>query len=214
MHSLDSVSAVADTAGNKPSRTSSSSRRRGKDPSKVKATPPPVSPKDVWVEFVDMCNSDAFQGQSKKNTENRNKVKVPCTTGRTSMAVVRHNLAMEKNVPNEDAVRADVFNKAHTKVDKTYQCPEIIRKQSDLNRECNLNGCPKGIVAYGIVVDVSPDAHCHNEKLGDGYNKIEILNVINEDAILSMQDSFTKTMEDVGIGGFVAWPKSFIHFAS
>ncbi|KAF6162553.1 hypothetical protein GIB67_003099 [Kingdonia uniflora] len=130
------------------------------------------------------------------------------------MVVVCHNLAMERNVPDEDVGRADVFIKTHTKVDKTYQCPEIIeklqenmnlypdsnkighndvlakgvpqiqpsssynapsnssqatqQKQSDLNRECKLNGCPKGIVAYGIVVDVSPDAYCHNKQLRDG----------------------------------------------
>ncbi|KAF6139514.1 hypothetical protein GIB67_015471, partial [Kingdonia uniflora] len=29
------------------------------------------------------------------------------------------------------------------------------RKQSDLNRECKLNGCPEGIVAYGIVADIT-----------------------------------------------------------
>ncbi|KAF6163181.1 hypothetical protein GIB67_025045 [Kingdonia uniflora] len=72
------------------------------------------------------------------------------------------------------------------------------RKQSDLNRECKLNGCPEGIVAYGIAADVSPDAYCHNKQLGDGYYKIEIFNVINEDALLFRQDSFTKTMGDVG----------------
>ncbi|KAF6157044.1 hypothetical protein GIB67_041505, partial [Kingdonia uniflora] len=101
---------------------------KGKDPANVKATPPLFVPKEVWVEFVDMCNSDAFQAQSKKNTENRNKVKAPCTTGRTSMAVVHHNLAVERNVPDEDVGRADVFIKAHSKPDKTYQCPEIIEK--------------------------------------------------------------------------------------
>ncbi|KAF6136083.1 hypothetical protein GIB67_000487, partial [Kingdonia uniflora] len=265
---------------------------KGKDSAKVKATPPPFVPKEVWVEFVDMCNLDAFQAQSKKNTENRNKVKASCTTGRTSMAV-----AVERNVPDEDVGRADVFIKAHTMVDKTYQYPEIItlgkdkkghmmamgiditpsfvanaihiaeenedlkatnnelktmllnmrkdlddhikktlgvlqiqpsssfnapssssqatqRKQSDLNRECKLNGCPEGIVAYGIVADVSPDAYCHNKQPGDGYYKIEIFNVINEDALLFRQDSYTKTMGDVGAGGFVAWLKSFIIFTS
>ncbi|KAF6163073.1 hypothetical protein GIB67_001401 [Kingdonia uniflora] len=265
---------------------------KGKDPAKIKATPPPFVLKEVWA-------------QSKKNTENRNKVKAPCTTDRTSMVVVRHNLAMEKNVPDEDVGRADVFIKAHTKADKTYQCPEIIeklqenmnlypdsnkighddvlaktlgkdkkghmiamgiditpsfvanaihiveenedlkatnnelktmllnmltdlddhikktsgapqiqpslsynapsnssqatqRKQSDLNREYKLNGYPEGIVVYGIVADVSPDAFCHNKQLGDGYYKIEIFNVINEDALLFRQDSFTKTIGDVG----------------
>ncbi|KAF6177157.1 hypothetical protein GIB67_025494 [Kingdonia uniflora] len=196
-----------------------------------------------------------MKAQSKKNIENCNKVKAPCTTGRTSMTVVRHNLAVERNVPDEDIDRADVFIKAHTKADKTYQCPEIIeklqenmnlypysnkighddvlsktlgkdkkghmmaigiditpsfvanaihiveenedlkatnnelktmllnmvhhkynplrlimhqRKQSDLNRECKLNGCLEGIVAYGIVADVSPDTYCHNKQLRYG----------------------------------------------
>ncbi|KAF6155310.1 hypothetical protein GIB67_019836 [Kingdonia uniflora] len=241
---------------------------KGKDPTKAKATPPPFVPKEVWMEFVDMCNSDAFQ-------------------------------AVKKNVPNEDGGRADVFIKAHTKADNTYQCPEIIeklqenmnlypdsnkighddvlaktlgkdkkghmmamgiditpsfvanaihiveenedlkatnnelktmllnmrkdlddhikkksRKQSDLNREYKLNGCLEGMVAYGIVADVSPDAFCHNKQLGDGYYKIEIFNVINEDALLFRQDSFTKTIGDVGAGSFVAWPKYFIIFTS
>ncbi|KAF6168469.1 hypothetical protein GIB67_005021 [Kingdonia uniflora] len=289
---------------------------KGKDPTKVKATPPPFVLKEVWVEFVDMRNSDAFQAQSKKNMENCNKVKAPYTTGRTSMAVVHPNLAVEGNAPDEDVCRADVFIKAHTKAKKTYQCPKIInmnlypdsnkighddvlaktlskdkkghmmamgiditpsfvanaihiveenedlkainnelntmllnteknlddhikktsgvpqiqpsssynapsnsseatqRKQSDLNRECKLNGYPEGIVAYGIVADVSPDAFCHNKQLGDGYYKIKIFNVINEDALLFRQDSFTKTMRDVGAGGFVAWPKSFTIFTS
>ncbi|KAF6134529.1 hypothetical protein GIB67_028550 [Kingdonia uniflora] len=187
---------------------------KGKDPAKVKATPPPFVPKEVWVEFVDMCNSYVFQAQRKKNTENRNKVKASCTTGRTSMVVVRHNLVVERNVPDEDVGRADVFIKAHTKTDKTYQCPKIIRNQSDLNRECELNGCPKRIVAYGVVADISPDAYCHNKQLRDGYYKIEIFNVINEDDLLFRQDNFTKTMGDVGAEGFVAWFKSFIIFTS
>ncbi|KAF6173159.1 hypothetical protein GIB67_028457 [Kingdonia uniflora] len=72
------------------------------------------------------------------------------------------------------------------------------QKQSDLNRECKLNGCSEGIVAYGIVADVSSDAFCHNKQLRDGYYKIEIFNVINEDTLLFRQDSFTKTMGDVG----------------
>ncbi|KAF6161510.1 hypothetical protein GIB67_009389 [Kingdonia uniflora] len=41
---------------------------KGKDPVKVKAVPPLFVPKEVWIEFVDMCNSDAFQtlGKDKK----------------------------------------------------------------------------------------------------------------------------------------------------
>ncbi|KAF6146268.1 hypothetical protein GIB67_011740 [Kingdonia uniflora] len=202
---------------------------------------------------------------------------------------------VERNFPDEDAGKTDVFIKAHTKIDKTYQCPKIIeklqenmilypdsnkmgyddvltktlgkdkkghmmamgiditpsfmtnaihiveenedlkatnnelktmlltmkkdlphqknigklhhkhnplrlimqqQKKSDLHRECKLNGCPEGIVIYGGVADVSPDAYCHNKQLGDEYYKIEIFNVINKDALLFRQDSFTKTIGD------------------
>ncbi|KAF6160305.1 hypothetical protein GIB67_019074, partial [Kingdonia uniflora] len=273
---------------------------KGKDPAKVKATPPPFVLKEVWVEFVNMCNSDAFQAQSKKNTENPNKVKAPCTTGRTCMVVVHHNLVVEINVPDEDAGKTtreyelnlytdsnkighdDVLaktlgkdNKGHMMamgiditpsfvanaihiveenedlkatnnelktmllnmrkdlddhIKKTSDIPQIQpsssynapsnssqatqRKQSDLNRECKLNGYPEGIGAYGIVADVSPDAYCHNKQLRDGYYKKKIFNVINKDALLFRQDSFTKTMGDVGARGFVVWPKSFNIFTS
>ncbi|KAF6162558.1 hypothetical protein GIB67_003104 [Kingdonia uniflora] len=146
--------------------------------------------------------------------------------------------AVERNVPDKDVGMANVFIKANTKADETYQCLEIIekmqenmnlypysnkighddvlaeQKQSDLNNECKLNGCPEGIIAYGIVVDVSPDAYYHNKQLGNGYYKIKIFNVINKDALLFRQDSFTKTMGDVDVGGFFAWPKSFVIFTS
>ncbi|KAF6143282.1 hypothetical protein GIB67_039065, partial [Kingdonia uniflora] len=73
---------------------------KGKDLVKGKATPPLFVPKEVWVEFVDMCNLNTFQ-------------------------------AMERNVPDEDVGRADVFIKACTKANKTYQYPEIITLGKD-----------------------------------------------------------------------------------
>ncbi|KAF6169386.1 hypothetical protein GIB67_016556, partial [Kingdonia uniflora] len=288
VHSLNSDSAVADTAGNIPSRASSSSRRRG--PSRGSKPLPdgkkkkvevnswgqpirgvnsysttvetltrnhiPINYKkftsvpdefihivkrklervanfsimrrmnDAWKRHKSRLNKKYIKGkdptkaQSKKNTENCNKVNAPCTTGRTSMAIVRHNLVVERNARDEDVGRANVFIKAHTKADKTYQCPKIIEKlQENMNLYPDLSKIgyddvlaktlakdkkghmmAMGIVAYGIVADVSPDAYCHNKKLGDGYYKIEIFNVINEDALLFRQDSFTKTMGDVGVG--------------
>ncbi|KAF6138996.1 hypothetical protein GIB67_010722, partial [Kingdonia uniflora] len=61
---------------------------------------------------------------------------------------------------------------------------------------------------------LSPSCLLHNKQLGDGYYKIEIFNVINEDALFFRQDSFTKIMGDVGAGGFVAWPKCMGNFKS
>ncbi|KAF6162438.1 hypothetical protein GIB67_017326 [Kingdonia uniflora] len=182
---------------------------KGKDPAKVKTTLPPFVPKEVWVEFVDMCNSDAFQAQSKKNIENHNKVKARCTTGRTSMAVVCHNLTLGKykkghmmamgisitplfvaniiHIVEENEDLKATNNELKTMllnmrkdlddyIKKTLGAPqiqpflpynatsnssqatqELRQKQSNLNRKYKLNGCPKGIVAYGIVHDIMRD---------------------------------------------------------
>ncbi|KAF6134438.1 hypothetical protein GIB67_011864, partial [Kingdonia uniflora] len=258
-HSLDSDSAVADTAGNIPSRTSSSSRRRGpsqgskplpdgkkkkvgvnswcqpirgvnsylttigtltrnhilinykiftnltfdlrrvanfsilwhindawkrhksrlnkkyikgKDPAKVKATPPPFVPKEVWAEFVDICNSDSFQ---EKLQESMNLYPDSNKIG--------HDDVLTKDL--DDHIKKHRQGVPQIQPSSSYNAPTnssqaTERKQSDLNRECKLNGCPEGIVTYGIVADVSPDAYCHNKHLVDGYYKIEIFNVITK----------------------------------
>ncbi|KAF6171293.1 hypothetical protein GIB67_023923 [Kingdonia uniflora] len=183
---------------------------------------------NAWKRHKFMLNKKYIKGSKQENTKNCNNVMAPCTTGQTSMVVVHLNLVVERNVSDEDVGRADVFIKAHTKADKTYQCPKIItlrkdkkghmmvmgiditpsfvanaihiveenedlkatnnelkvyhkynplrlimqqKKQSDLNRECKLNGCPEGIVVYGIIADIIPDAYCHNKQFRDGYYK-------------------------------------------
>ncbi|KAF6138260.1 hypothetical protein GIB67_019430 [Kingdonia uniflora] len=229
-HSLDSNSAVADTAGNIPSRASSSSRRRG--PSRG-FKPLPDGKKNVvvnsWGHPIRGVNS--YSATIGTLTLNHIPINYKKFTNVPDEFIHIVKIELERNAPDEDVTRADVFINAHTKADKTYRCPEIIeklqenmilypdsnkigyddvlakRRQSNLNRECKLSRCPKGIVAYGIVADVSLDVYFHNKHLKDGYYKIEIFNVFNEDALLFRQDSFTKKMEDVGTGGFVAWPK-------
>ncbi|KAF6144743.1 hypothetical protein GIB67_017762 [Kingdonia uniflora] len=198
-----------------------------------------------------------MKAQSKKNKENHNKVKAPCTTGRTSMAVVHHNLVVERNVPNEnvgkttrelypdsnkighDGVPAKTLSKdkkghmmamgidialsfvantihiveenedlkainnelktmllnmrkdlddhikktsgtLQTQRSLSYNAPSnssqaTKRKQSDLNRECKLNGYLEGIVVYGIVADVNHDVYCHNKQLRDGKQLVAVL---------------------------------------
>ncbi|KAF6176932.1 hypothetical protein GIB67_027732 [Kingdonia uniflora] len=239
---------------------------KGKDPAKVKATPPPFVPKKVWVEFVDMCNSYAFQAMErnvpdedvgKTTRENlypdSNKIGLDDVLVKTlgkdkkghmmaigiditpsfvanAIRIVEDNEDLKARNNEVKTMLLNMRKDLDDHIKKTLGVPQrqpssfynvpssssqaTQRKQSDLNRECKLNGCPEGIVAYGTVVDVSPDAYCHNKLLGDGYNKIEIFNVINEDVLLFRQDSFTKTMGDVGAGGFDAWPKSFIIFTS
>ncbi|KAF6162969.1 hypothetical protein GIB67_021118, partial [Kingdonia uniflora] len=210
---------------------------KGKDPTKVKATPSQFVPKEVWVEFVDMCNSDAFQEKLQENMNlypDSNKIGhddvLAMTLGKDKKG---HMIAMGIDITpsfvasaihiveeNEDlkatnnelkTMLLNMQKDLDGHIKKTSGAPQIQpsssynapsnssqatqRKQSDLNRECKLNGCPEGIVAYGIVAYVSPDAFCHNKKLGDGYYKIEIFNVINEDALLFRQDNSLRQWE-------------------
>ncbi|KAF6156923.1 hypothetical protein GIB67_039684 [Kingdonia uniflora] len=293
-HSLDSDSDVADTPGNIPSR---GSKPLPDEKKKKKFTNVPgefihIVKRELELTF-DLRRVANFSIMRRMNDawkRHKSRLNKKYIKGKDPAKDV------ERNVPDEDVGRADVFIKAHTRADKTYQCPEIIeklqvnmnlypnlnkighddvlaktldkdkkghmmtmgiditpsfvanaihiveenedlkatnnelknmllnmrkdfddhikkssgalqmqpysshnatsnssqatqRKQSDLNRECKLNRCPEGIAAYGIIADVSPDAYCHNKQLRDGYYKIEIFNVINEDALLFRQDN-------------------------
>ncbi|KAF6142418.1 hypothetical protein GIB67_033845 [Kingdonia uniflora] len=171
MHSLDSNSAVADTARNIPSRTSSSSRRRG--PSQGSKPLPDGKKMKVgvnsWGQLIRGVNSCSTTiGTLTRNhipinykkftnvpdefihimkTEQEMTFDLRCVAifsimRRMNDAWKRHKYRLnkkyikgkdlakvvERNVPDENVGRADIFIKAHTKADKTYQCPKIIKK--------------------------------------------------------------------------------------
>ncbi|KAF9612383.1 hypothetical protein IFM89_039301 [Coptis chinensis] len=66
---------------------------------------------------------------SKRNKANRLKLRAPNTLGRRSMAATRYVIAVENKFKSDLEVgRAEVYIRAHTKKDKTIQCPEIAEK--------------------------------------------------------------------------------------
>ncbi|KAF6166767.1 hypothetical protein GIB67_005643, partial [Kingdonia uniflora] len=143
LQSTGDDSNTADTGNNSSSNPSSKKKRglaRGNNPGDVKASPvPKFVPREDWVKFADYCNSEKFMFyltnfrlKSKRNKENRAKLIALCTLGRTSMPITRHKLAEERGVTNEEIGRVKVYIPAHTKKDKTIQCPDVIVSISPL----------------------------------------------------------------------------------
>ncbi|KAF6138834.1 hypothetical protein GIB67_015035, partial [Kingdonia uniflora] len=130
LQSLGDDSNTAYTGNNSSSNATSKKKRglaRGNNPGDVKASSAPEFVlREDWVKFVDYCNSDKFLAKSKRNKENRAKLIAPCTLGRTSMPITRHKLAEERGVTDEEIGRVEVYISAHTKKDKTIQCPNVI----------------------------------------------------------------------------------------
>ncbi|KAF6139862.1 hypothetical protein GIB67_009709 [Kingdonia uniflora] len=108
----------------------------GNNPEDVKASPAPeFVPREDWVKFVDYCNSEKFLAKSKRNKENWAKLIAPCTLGRTSLPITRHKLAEERGVTDEEIGRVEVYIPAHTKKDKTIQCPDVIAELQNTMRK-------------------------------------------------------------------------------
>ncbi|KAF6154153.1 hypothetical protein GIB67_016405 [Kingdonia uniflora] len=121
---------TVDTGNNSSSNASSKKKRGltgGNNPGDVKASPAlEFVPREDWVKFADYCNSEKFLAKSKRNKENRAKLISPCTLGRTSMPITRHKLAEERGATDEEIGRVELYIPAHTKKDKTIQCPDVI----------------------------------------------------------------------------------------
>ncbi|KAF6148345.1 hypothetical protein GIB67_025564, partial [Kingdonia uniflora] len=64
---------------------------------------------------------------STHNIANRSKLIAPACIGRTRLAVIRHKMAVERNLEFDALVpRSDVYIKAHTKIDNTMQNPDLV----------------------------------------------------------------------------------------
>ncbi|KAF6159961.1 hypothetical protein GIB67_033045 [Kingdonia uniflora] len=135
----------------------------------VKASPAPeFVPREDWVKFDDYCNSDKFLAKSKRNKENQAKLIAPCTLGRTSMPITRHKLAEERSVTDEEIGRVEVYIPAHTKKDKTIQCPDIIK--FDKERKGGTRGMGVGISIslvekVGHIVNKNEELRYNNNEL-------------------------------------------------
>ncbi|KAK1283110.1 hypothetical protein QJS10_CPB21g01200 [Acorus calamus] len=308
---------------------------KDKDPAVVKEGPiPPNVSKEDWRTFVDMCNSEEHKTISDRNAVNRSKLKSPSTLGRKSMAVVRHEMAMERNATSEAEIsRSEVYIRAHTKKDKTVQIPDVIEKLKEIQdsnpssqqtsvddaltqvlgndsrgrmrgmgaginktvfknatsmitknlklekekmqmgekieilqeemknvkallanmnvpqttasvgvvisggsqthnvggsgglpntsteappasdmligKKCSLLNYDYEIVAHGEIVSVDPLLNVHGSRMGNGFYKVVLVEIIVEDADLFKNDGYHYTLGEVGVGGFVVWHRRF-----
>ncbi|KAF6142452.1 hypothetical protein GIB67_039416 [Kingdonia uniflora] len=111
----------------------------GNSPGDVKASPAPeFVPREDWA-------------KSKRNKENWAKLIVPCTFGRTSMPITRHKLAEERGVADEEIGRVEVYIQAHTKKDKTIQCPDAELQNTMRNDPKSIRTGPNDAIGQKFV---------------------------------------------------------------
>ncbi|KAK1314460.1 hypothetical protein QJS10_CPA06g00353 [Acorus calamus] len=177
---------------------------KDRDPAVVKEgpIPPNVSIED-WRTFVDICNSEEHKAISERNAINRSKLKSSSTLGRKSMAVVRHEMAMERNATSDAEIsRSEVYNKAHTKKDKTVQIPDILGNDT----RGRMRGMGAGInktVFKNATSIIQKNLKLEKEKTQMG-EKIEILQaeMNNVKALLAnMNVPQTTTSASIGVVG-------------
>ncbi|KAF9602346.1 hypothetical protein IFM89_026684 [Coptis chinensis] len=83
------------------------------DPSLVKEVAPRNIPLEDWHKFVDYCNTDKFKAMSERNKMNREQQIMPSSLGRTSIAIARNKLALEKGILESEITRADSYMLIH-----------------------------------------------------------------------------------------------------
>ncbi|XP_058072979.1 uncharacterized protein LOC131221699 [Magnolia sinica] len=297
---------------------------KDKDLAAVKSSPAPVGvPIEDWILFVDQRNTNEFKELSARNASNRAKQVGPSTLGRRSMAVIRHQMAIERNLTSDaDVGRADVYIRAHTTKDDKLQFPEafekiksiqssnptsqmtnvddaltqsigsdsrgrmrgiggnvgkialrktipiidklnmvmrdpdnlkeevgemkkslvdlhmklncIVEKQGEqgvvdpptippfkssralspdlihIGKRCDLCDWKKRVVARGEVHEVDSTAHVHGADLGEGNFRVVLIEIKASHVELWKEDGYHHTLGEVGVGGFVIWPKLFL----
>ncbi|KAF9613629.1 hypothetical protein IFM89_009455 [Coptis chinensis] len=111
------------------------------DPSLVKEVAPCNIPLEGWHKFVDYCNTDKFKAMSA-----RNKLKImPSSLGRTSVAIARNELALEKGIPESEITRADSYMLIHRPKETVPQSQEVLNSIKNHifehpESQCDLSG--------------------------------------------------------------------------
>ncbi|KAF9624636.1 hypothetical protein IFM89_012132 [Coptis chinensis] len=96
------------------------------DPSLVKEVAPRNIPLEDWHKFVDYCNTDKFKAMSARNKLNREQQIMPSSLGRTSVAIARNELALEKGIPESEITRADSYMLIHKPKETIPQSQEVL----------------------------------------------------------------------------------------
>ncbi|KAF6150905.1 hypothetical protein GIB67_000071, partial [Kingdonia uniflora] len=143
---------------------------RGNNPGDVKASPAPeFVPREDWVKFVDYCNSEKFLAKSKRNKENRAKLIASCTLGRTSMPIICHKLAEERDVTDEEIELQNTMQKDPKSIRRGSN--DAIAQKFGKERKGGTRGMGTGM-SISLVEKV-----CHivneNEELRSTNNKLK-----------------------------------------
>ncbi|KAF5190879.1 hypothetical protein FRX31_019533, partial [Thalictrum thalictroides] len=151
---------------------------------------------------------------SRRNVVNRGKQTMPACSGRRSVAVVRHNISLEKGVPISSIGRAETYMSLHTRKDKAPQNKDVEMGNECIGKEYYLlGGWPLRHVAKGVLLDVNPDSELGDRKLGEGNTKVYV-SVVNESSaeLPYPHDRWIATLGQLG-QGYVIW-RSYLVVAS
>ncbi|XP_058082441.1 uncharacterized protein LOC131230553 [Magnolia sinica] len=84
--------------------------------------------------------------------------------------------------------------------------PDLIH----IGKRCDLCNWKKWVVARGEVHEVDLTAHVHGADLGEGNFRVVLIEIKASHTELWKEDGYHHTLGEVGIGGFVIWPKLFL----
>ncbi|KAF9612410.1 hypothetical protein IFM89_039443 [Coptis chinensis] len=137
-------------------------RHIDEDPSLVKEVAPRNIPLEDWHKFVDYCNTDKFKAMSARNKPNHEQQIMPSSLGRTSVAIARNELALEKGIPESEITRRHSIC-LFTNQRKLFHKAGKITSRASVSRNMI---CPRR-----IAMVVGPDKRGRFRGLGTGVCK-------------------------------------------
>ncbi|KAF9625786.1 hypothetical protein IFM89_027118 [Coptis chinensis] len=139
------------------------------DPSLVKEVAPRNIPLEDWHKFVDYCNTDKFKAMSERNKMNREQQIMPSSLGRTSIAIARNKLALEKGIPESEITRADSYMLIHKPKETVPQSQEVLNSiKNHISEHPELQ---YDLSEDAIATVVGPDKRGRYRGLGTGVCK-------------------------------------------
>ncbi|KAF9600493.1 hypothetical protein IFM89_009942, partial [Coptis chinensis] len=137
-----------------------------------------------------------LEAASKRNKANRSKLRAPNTFGRRSMAATWHVIAVENKFKSDLEVgRAEVYLRAHTKKDKTIQCPEIATLGKD--KSGRMRGMGAGVSSTMVKKNClgfkkNEELRCENTTTNSKLDRLETeLQMVKDMIVASQMDATT-----------------------